>query len=105
MVGSEHKPFAVLEEKYATRQPTISPDGKWLAYYSNEYGKWQVYITSFPKPGGGSLWWATEPLPHGGVTAKNCFSWIRATELSRWKSPRAAKAWNWAGPKCSNSFR
>jgi len=22
------------------------------SYYSNEYGKWQVYITSFPKPGG-----------------------------------------------------
>jgi serine/threonine protein kinase/Tol biopolymer transport system component len=52
MTGSDHKPFAVLQEKYATRQPTISPDGKWLAYYSNEYGKWQVYVTSFPKPGG-----------------------------------------------------
>ncbi len=48
----ERKPFPVLEEKYATRSPVISPDGKWVAYYSNEYGKWQVYITSFPKPGG-----------------------------------------------------
>jgi eukaryotic-like serine/threonine-protein kinase len=52
MAGIEHKPFPVLQEKYATRQPTISPDSKWLAYYSNEYGKWQIYITSFPKPGG-----------------------------------------------------
>ncbi len=52
MAGSDHKPFPVLQEKYATRQPTISPDAKWVAYYSNEYGKWQVYITSFPKPGG-----------------------------------------------------
>jgi Tol biopolymer transport system component len=48
----EHKPFPVLQEKYATRGPAISPDGKWMAYYSNEYGKRQVYITSFPKPGG-----------------------------------------------------
>jgi eukaryotic-like serine/threonine-protein kinase len=48
----EHKPFPVLEEKYATRSPVLSPDGKWVAYYSNEYGKWQIYITSFPKPGG-----------------------------------------------------
>ena len=48
----ERKPFPVLQEKYATRSPTLSPDGKWVAYYSNEYGKWQVYITSFPKPGG-----------------------------------------------------
>ena len=48
----ERKPFPVLEEKFATRQPAISPDGKWIAYYSNEYGKWQVYVTSFPKPNG-----------------------------------------------------
>src|SRR5712692_8338432 len=41
MMG-ERKPFPVLQEKYATRSPAISPDGKWLAYYSNEYGKWQV---------------------------------------------------------------
>lgn len=51
-ISGEHKPFPVLQEKYATRSPAISPDGKWMAYYSNEYGKWQVYITSFPKPGG-----------------------------------------------------
>jgi serine/threonine-protein kinase len=52
MSGAEHKGFPVLQEKYATRSPALSPDGKWIAYYSNEYGKWQVYITSFPKPGG-----------------------------------------------------
>jgi eukaryotic-like serine/threonine-protein kinase len=52
MLGSEHKAFPVLQEKYATRSPALSPDSKWIAYYSNEYGKWQVYITSFPKPGG-----------------------------------------------------
>ena len=48
----ERKPFPVLQERFATRSPVISPDAKWVAYYSNEYGKWQVYITSFPKPGG-----------------------------------------------------
>jgi eukaryotic-like serine/threonine-protein kinase len=48
----DRKPFAVLQEKFATRSPMLSPDGKWIAYYSNEYGKWQVYITSFPKPSG-----------------------------------------------------
>ncbi len=48
----DHKPFPVLTEKFATRQPALSADGKWIAYYSNEYGKWQIYIASFPKPGG-----------------------------------------------------
>jgi eukaryotic-like serine/threonine-protein kinase len=30
----------------------ISPDGKWLAYASDESGDWEVYITPFPGTGG-----------------------------------------------------
>jgi serine/threonine protein kinase len=26
----------------------FSPDGKWLAYSSNESGRWEIYVTSFP---------------------------------------------------------
>ena len=29
----------------------ISPDGRWLAYASDESGRFEVYVTSFPKPG------------------------------------------------------
>ena len=29
----------------------ISPDGKWLAYHSNESGEDEVYVQSFPEPG------------------------------------------------------
>lgn len=42
--------------------PTLSPDGKWLAYVSNESGRSEVYLAPFPGPGpkvqisvGGSL--------------------------------------------------
>ena len=30
----------------------FSPDGKWVAYASNESGRWQVYVTSFPEAKG-----------------------------------------------------
>ena len=30
------------------RNGQFSPDGKWVAYASNESGKWEVYVTSFP---------------------------------------------------------
>jgi Tol biopolymer transport system component len=30
----------------------ISPDGKWLAYASNESGSWEIYITTFPEGAG-----------------------------------------------------
>ncbi len=31
----------------------ISPDGRWLAYVSDESGRPEVYVQSFPTPGGG----------------------------------------------------
>lgn len=31
----------------------ISPDGKWIAYYSNESGEFQVYVRPFPNVDGG----------------------------------------------------
>jgi serine/threonine-protein kinase len=33
---------------------SVSPDGKWLAYVSDESGRFEVYVTSYPGPGGKS---------------------------------------------------
>ena len=30
----------------------FSPDGHWVAYASNETGKWEIYVTPFPEPRG-----------------------------------------------------
>ncbi len=30
----------------------FSPDGRWLAYASNESGSYEIYIRPFPEPGG-----------------------------------------------------
>jgi Tol biopolymer transport system component len=32
--------------------PAISPDGRWLAYVSDQAGRDEVYVTRFPNPGG-----------------------------------------------------
>jgi hypothetical protein len=32
--------------------PAFSPDGKWLAYVSDESGRGEVYVQPFPGPGG-----------------------------------------------------
>ena len=45
--------------------PAFSPDGRWLAYSSNESGRLEVYVRSFPSSGGKwelSLEGGTEPL-------------------------------------------
>ena len=42
----EAKPF--LQVKGTIRNAQFSPDGKWVAYASNEAGPWQVYVSPFP---------------------------------------------------------
>jgi serine/threonine protein kinase/Tol biopolymer transport system component len=37
------------QDEYIETQAKISPDGKWLAYVSNESGKGEVYVRPFPE--------------------------------------------------------
>jgi Tol biopolymer transport system component len=46
------KPVPFLETKGSERNGQISPDGKWVAYASNESGDWEVYVTTFPGAAG-----------------------------------------------------
>jgi eukaryotic-like serine/threonine-protein kinase len=44
----ELKSNSFLKAVSILRNGQFSPDGKWVAYASNETGKWEVYVTSFP---------------------------------------------------------
>jgi Tol biopolymer transport system component len=46
----EPKPF--VNSAFNEREPAFSPDGRWLAYASNESGSYEVYVRPFPGPGG-----------------------------------------------------
>jgi eukaryotic-like serine/threonine-protein kinase len=41
-----------LNSRFFEAYPAFSPDGRWLAYYSTESGQGEVYVRSFPNPGG-----------------------------------------------------
>jgi Tol biopolymer transport system component len=44
------RPF--LETQFDEWQSAISPDGRWIAYSSNESGTYQVFVQPFPQGGG-----------------------------------------------------
>jgi Tol biopolymer transport system component len=44
----DRKPFPVIQSPFKKDEPHFSFDGKWLAYDSEESGKWQIYVVSFP---------------------------------------------------------
>jgi Tol biopolymer transport system component len=46
------KPFSYLNAPYANSGGQISPDGRWLAYVSNESGRPEVYVSPFPQAKG-----------------------------------------------------
>jgi len=46
-----HQAESIDKEKAPEGSPKFSPDGRWLAYCSNESGKPQVYVQAFPGPG------------------------------------------------------
>jgi serine/threonine-protein kinase len=46
------KPAVLLNSPFAEAFAAFSPDGRWLAYNSNETGRDEVYVRAFPGPGG-----------------------------------------------------
>ena len=41
-----------MQTNFDERDGQFSPDGKWIAYQSNESGRFEIYVQPFPGPGG-----------------------------------------------------
>jgi len=47
--AGEARPWIATE--FAEGFPRVSPDGRWLAYVSNESGRYEVYVQAYPEAG------------------------------------------------------
>jgi len=50
-MNGEKKPVAVAQTVYEEADARFSPDGRWIAYTSNESGRFEIYVQPFPGPG------------------------------------------------------
>ncbi len=48
----DRKPFPFLQGQFNQYQGRLSPDGEWMAYMSDESGRPEVYVQTFPDHGG-----------------------------------------------------
>ena len=48
----DRKPFPVAQTEFSEMQGTFSPDGRWIAYTTDETGQPNVYVQPFPGAGG-----------------------------------------------------
>ena len=67
------KPRPLVEGPFVKYQAVVSPDGRWLAYVSNESGQLGVYVRPFPS-GEGRYQVSDAPAPSraGAGTAASC---------------------------------
>ena len=50
--GGDRTPVPVATSSFDEREGQFSPDGKWIAYQSNESGTFEIYVQPFPKADG-----------------------------------------------------
>jgi Tol biopolymer transport system component len=48
-MAGDRKPITLVKTKFAEHGGVLSPDGKYLAYRSNESGQSEVYVQEFPE--------------------------------------------------------
>jgi eukaryotic-like serine/threonine-protein kinase len=70
------EPYLVTE--FTEWRPRISPDGKWVAYESNESGRMEVYVRAFPD--GGRPWPISRDGGHRPV-------WSRSGDVLYYETP------------------
>jgi hypothetical protein len=49
--AGDQKPFPVVQTNFDEREGQFSPDGKWIAYQSDETGRSEIYVQLFMGPG------------------------------------------------------
>ena len=52
-LDGEHRAELLLHMPFSETNASVSPDGRWLAYQSNESGRDEVYVRPFPDINGG----------------------------------------------------
>ena len=50
--GQVRKAQPFLRTRFDEAEPKFSPDGRWLAYISDESGRYEIYVQPYPGPGG-----------------------------------------------------
>jgi serine/threonine-protein kinase len=79
-IEGDREPWPFLETPAGEYQGVLSPDGRWIAYVSDETGREEIYVTSFPRP---SRRWT---ISTEGGTAP---AWARkGLELFYWQGER-----------------
>ena len=55
-IGAENRTEGLIQTEFSEFHADVSPDGRWIAYVSNESGVFHIYVRPFPNVDDGSRW-------------------------------------------------
>ena len=87
-MAGDRTPSVFLKTPFREAWGAFSPDGRWVAYHSNESGRPEIYVRPFVPPGAagttagaaGGQWQVSTAggiIPSGGPTARSCITSTR----------------------------
>lgn len=80
--GADRQPTAIVKTRFAENYPDFSPDGRWLAYASDESGRSEVYVQPYPGRVREYQCRAKAGTRQAGEQmAKSSFTWSRPSRL------------------------
>ena len=98
---NDQRPQPLIRTPFAEQNAEISPDGRWLAYESNDAGQLQVYVRPFPDVrnervqvstgGGGQPHWAQNGQELFYLAPNAALMSVRVEHGPRWKSGMPTK--------------
>jgi Tol biopolymer transport system component len=113
----DRQPHPFLQTPFSESNGTISPDGRWMAYSSDENGRTEVYLQSFPTPGaktqistggGDNAQWSRDGRELSFLTSDGrlMVSEIQAQPVlhasvphALFRFPRGVLSWSFTGPR------
>ena len=81
--GVDSIPKPLVATSFRERSPSLSPDGKWLAYASDETGRFEVFVRPFPDAQSAKWQVSTDggSSPHWSVRGNELFYLDAANEM------------------------
>ena len=77
--SDDRKPISLIHSDFVDADPHFSPDGRWIAYTSNESGKAEIYVRPFEPPPAGS------PAENGQLLAGKWMVSKGGGSVARWR--------------------
>ena len=75
----------LIETEFTEHRPRLSPDGRWIAYQTDESGQWEVLVRPFPDVEGGR-WRISPDGGHSPLWAPNGRELFYMSDVSMWSA-------------------